>query len=188
MYADPVKVINDNVKLDRQQLLVKNERYGLSKVRNVFVIGAGKACVKMAYGLERILEDRITEGYVNVLRGTGDPCKTRRIRLNEASHPLPDEAGTSGTLRMIELIREAKRGDVVICLISGGGSALMPLPKEGVSLDEKIMITKELLRAGANINELNAVRKHLSGVKGGWLAKSVGGAPDYQLDTLGCRG
>lgn len=173
--ADPVKVINDNVKLDGQQLLVKNERYDVSKVKRVFVIGAGKACAQMAYGIEKVLDDRITEGYVNILRGTGNRYQTHRIKLNEASHPLPDEAGVAGALRMKELIREAKGGDVVICLMSGGGSALMPLPREGVSLDEKITITNELLKAGANINELNAVRKHLSGVKGGWLAKSAGG-------------
>jgi glycerate 2-kinase len=131
----------------------------------------------MAVGIEGILEDRITEGYLNVLRGTVTKGQTlHRIKLNEASHPLPDEAGVAGSQKMKELIRDAKESDLVICLLSGGGSSLMPLPGEGVSLDEKVTITKALLRAGATINELNAVRKHLSAIKGGRLAKAAGGA------------
>ena len=131
----------------------------------------------MAVGVQGILRDRITEGYWNVLRGSVPKTQTyHRIKLNETSHPLPDEAGVAGAQKMKELIRDAGESDLVLCLISGGGSALMPLPREGVSLDEKVRITKALLNAGATINELNSVRKHLSDIKGGWLAKAAGGA------------
>lgn len=175
--ADPVRVIKDKVKLEGHRLFVNNERYDLTKVKRIFVVGAGKACARMAFGIQEILEDRITEGYLNVLRGTAAKGQSYdRIKLNEASHPLPDEAGVAGSRRMKELIRNAKESDLVICLLSGGGSSLMPLPREGVSLDEKVTTTKALLKAGATINELNVVRKHLSDIKGGWLAKAAGGA------------
>jgi glycerate 2-kinase len=179
--ADPLRVINNTVRRDGNQLLVKNERYDLDKAKRIFVIGAGKACAQMAQAMEIILNDKVTDGLVNILRGTGVKYQTHRIKLNEASHPLPDESGVAGSLRMEELVRQARRGDLVICLISGGGSALMPLPTEGLSLNDKVSVTKELLKAGASINELNAVRKHLSRIKGGWLAKSVSGA---QVITL----
>ena len=175
--ADPVRVIKEKVRLEGHQLLVNNARYDLSKFKRIFVVGAGKGCVRMAVGVQEILRDRITEGYLNVLRGSVPKTQTyHRIKLNEASHPLPDEAGVAGAQKMKELIRDAGESDLVLCLISGGGSALMPLPREGVSLDEKVRITKALLNAGATINELNSVRKHLSDIKGGWLAKAAGGA------------
>ena len=166
----------ENLKLDGSRLFVRHEPYDLSHVKGIYVVGAGKACAQMALALENILGDRITEGCVNILRGTGGEYHTERITLNEASHPLSDQAGVRGSERMIQLAENAGKSDLVICLISGGGSALMPLPRKGVSLNEKQTITKSLLRAGANINELNAVRKHLSEIKGGWLAKKVGGA------------
>lgn len=181
MAANPVRVMTENVRLEGAQFIVKNEGYDLAKVDRIFVVGAGKACGQMAYALEKILGDRITEGYVNILRGAKGLYQTYRIKLNEASHPLPDDAGVEGTKRMMRVIGDARGGDLVVCLISGGGSALMPLPREGVSLEEKQKLTDALLKVGANINELNAVRKHLSDVKGGWLARRVNEA---QVVTL----
>jgi len=178
--SDPVKAVNRKVRLDGQHLLVENDRYDLGKFEKVFVVGAGKASAQMAYAVETILEDRITDGVVNVPRNTIAKVSTDRIKLNEASHPLPDESGVAGALKMKELLTEAKKGDLVICLISGGGSALMPLPSEGLTLEDKLSVTRQLLMTGANINELNTVRKHLSRIKGGWLAKSV----DAQILTL----
>jgi len=166
----------ENLKLDGSRLFVRHETYDLSHVEHIYVVGAGKACAQMALALENMLGDRITEGCVNILRGTGGKYRTQRITLNEASHPLSDQAGVRGSKKMIQLAENARKNDLVICLISGGGSALMPLPRKGLSLHEKQTITKSLLRAGANINELNAVRKHLSEIKGGWLAKKVDGA------------
>lgn len=174
--ANPLRVIIENLKLDGSRLFVRHEIYDLSHVEDIYVVGAGKACAQMALALENMLGDRITEGCVNILRGTGGKYRTERITLNEASHPLSDQAGVRGSERMIRLAEKARKSDLIICLISGGGSALMPLPRKGLRLNEKQTITKSLLRAGANINELNAVRKHLSEIKGGWLAKKVGGA------------
>lgn len=174
--ADPLRIIAEKVRLVGSNLVVENETIDLSRLSRILVVGAGKGCARMASALEKVLGNRITEGYVNILRGTGDNVKTKRIRFNEASHPIPDEAGLEGSARMIELVQGATQNDLVICLISGGGSALLPLPTKGLGLDEKIIVTQALLEAGANINELNTVRKHLSGIKGGWLAKNVGGA------------
>jgi glycerate 2-kinase len=175
--ADPIRVIKDKVSLKGHQLLVGSDRYDLTKIKRIFVIGAGKACPGMAIGMQQILSDRITEGYLNVVRGTATRGQThRRIKLNEASHPLPDEAGVEGARVMKEIVRDARDNDLVICLISGGGSSLMSLPRDGVTLDEEVAITKALLKAGATISELNAVRKHLSDIKGGWLAKAAGAA------------
>lgn len=179
--ADPMRVIEDSVRLDGSLLVVKNDSYDLSNVKRIFVIGAGKACAQMAHAMETILGDRITDGFVNVPRGAQIDFRSSRIRFNEALHPLPDASGVAGALRMKELVGNAKKGDLVICLLSGGGSALMPLPRDGVSLSDKVNITEKLLQAGARISEINAVRKHLSSIKGGWLAKSVAGA---QVVTL----
>ena len=99
--------------------------------------------------------------------------KRNVIELNEASHPVPDEAGVKGTLRIMALAEQAEEDDLVICLISGGGSSLMPLPREGISLKDKQALTNMLLKSGAAITEINAVRKHLSAFKGGWLAKKA---------------
>ena len=178
--SDPMKAVMRNVRVEGKQLLVEKDSYDLEKFERTFVVGAGKASARMAEAVETLLGDRITDGLVNVPRNTASPS-TRKIQLNNASHPLPDESGVAGSIRMKNLLAKAKKDDLVICLISGGGSALMPLPTEGLSLGDKQSVTKQLLTAGATINELNAVRKHLSKIKGGWLAKSADGA---QILTL----
>jgi glycerate-2-kinase len=108
---------------------------------------------------------------VNIPYGTSQ--KTKVIELNEASHPVPDEAGVVGTSRIMAIAEQAKENDLIICLISGGGSSLMPLPREGISIEDKQILTNALLKSGAEISEINAVRKHLSAFKGGWLAKKA---------------
>jgi glycerate-2-kinase len=137
----------------------------------VYVLGGGKASGSMASGLEDVLGKRITKGFVNVPQG--DNHKTSIVKLQGASHPIPDEAGVAGTRQMLSLAEEAKENDLVITLISGGGSSLMPLPRDGVSLEDKKELTDRLLKSGAKISEINTVRKHLSGFKGGWLAKKA---------------
>jgi glycerate 2-kinase len=121
--------------------------------------------------IEEILGSRITCGFVNVPYGT--QRETRIIELHEASHPIPDEAGVEGTRRMMEIAEQAVADDLLVCLLSGGGSSLMPLPRKGVSLEDKQAVTSGLLKSGAAIGEINVVRKHLSGFKGGWLAKKA---------------
>ena len=125
----------------------------------------------MAQALEEILNDKITDGVVNVPKESEGKYNTDIIKLHGSSHPIPSQNGVSGVEKMMSLVKEANENDLIICLISGGGSALMPFPIDEITLEEKQIITKKLLLAGANINELNAVRKHLSKFKGGGLAK-----------------
>jgi glycerate 2-kinase len=169
--ADPVKILKDKLKLDSTTLCIDGKFFDLQKIKHVYVVGGGKAAAAMAKAVEEILGSYITDGAVNVPYGTKPETKT--IKLQQASHPVPDEAGIEGVKHIMEIAKQATADDLVICLISGGGSSLMPLPREGVTLQEKQEITGELLRSGASIAEVNIVRKHLSSFKGGWLAKTA---------------
>ncbi len=162
--------MGNHVKITGDQLEVLGKRYPLKEIGRVLVIGGGKASAGMALSLEGLLGERIEAGVVNIPRNLELSRRPRRIRLLEAGHPLPDAEGERGVEEMLGLLKDAGRGDLVICLLSGGGSALMPFPVEGIALEDKHLVTKMLLEAGASIWELNAVRKHLSAVKGGRLA------------------
>ncbi len=134
------------------------------------VVGAGKASAAMA----RAVEDRWTgpiEGLVVTRYGYRVPC--RRIEIVEAAHPVPDAEGRAAARRILDLVRGCGEGDLVLCLISGGGSALLALPAEGLTLADKQAVNRALLASGATISEMNAVRKHLSAVKGGRLAAAA---------------
>jgi hydroxypyruvate reductase len=131
------------------------------------VIGAGKAAASMARGFEAYW-DAPLEGMVITRYGYG--VKTSRIVVAEAAHPVPDQAGIEATQRMLDMVSGLSADDLVVCLISGGGSALMPAPIEGISLAEKQAVNRALLASGATISEMNCVRRHLSRVKGGRLA------------------
>jgi hydroxypyruvate reductase len=144
-------------------------RRNFDAFRNIYVIGAGKAGASMAQAAERVLGRRITAGLINVK--DGHVAKLRRIELNQCGHPVPDERGVAGSTRIAEIAAAATREDLVICLVSGGASALLPLPAEGITLEEKQATTRLLLACGANIHEINAVRKHISRIKGGQLAR-----------------
>ena len=131
------------------------------------VIGAGKASAAMA----RAVEDHWSgplEGLVITRYGYGVPC--RRIEIVEAAHPVPDAAGLAASKRLLDYVSGLTADDFVLCLISGGGSALMPLPRDGISLEDKQAVNTALLRSGATITEMNCVRRHLSAIKGGRLA------------------
>jgi hydroxypyruvate reductase len=140
----------------------------------VLVLGCGKAGAAMACAVEAVLGDRIAEGFVVVKDGYTLP--TRVVELAEAGHPVPDRRGQAAAERMLSLARSAGPRDLVIFLISGGGSALLPAPAPPLTLEEKQDVTRLLLAAGADIGELNAVRKHLSMLKGGQLARAAGPA------------
>jgi glycerate 2-kinase len=170
--ADPRGLIKSKVKLKEGLLTINKHLFDLKKFHNIFVVGGGKASGLMAEALEIILKDRITDGCLNVPYASGH-YEVRRIKLQEASHPVPDEAGVKGTRRMLDFANQADENDLVICLISGGGSSLMPLPRDEISLQDKKIVTEALLKSGAPINEINAVRKHISDFKGGWLAKKA---------------
>jgi len=133
----------------------------------VIVIGAGKAAASMAKELEEQWSGPL-EGRVIVPYGHGADC--RWIEVIEASHPVPDEAGVAAAAEILKSVSKLSADDTVVCLISGGGSSLLCLPAEGVSLNEKQDITSQLLNAGAAIHEINCVRKKLSAIKGGKLA------------------
>jgi glycerate 2-kinase len=148
--------------------------YHLDQYERVFVVGGGKAGAPMAQALAEILGDRLTGGWVNVKQGhlvqeTLPPALT----IHEARHPIPDEAGRHGAAQILRMVEEAMAQDLVFCLISGGGSALLPLPVKGITLADLQALTDALLRCGATINEINAVRKHCSQIKGGQLARAA---------------
>jgi len=167
--ADPVQAVRRHVSLEDGALKVARRRYRLENYDRILVLGAGKASAAMAKALERVLGRRISGGLVNVKYGHTAPL--RRIELNECGHPVPDAAGVEGARRIASIAAEAGERDLILCPISGGGSALMPLPAEPVTLDEKQETTRLLLACGATIHEINAVRKHISAIKGGQLSR-----------------
>lgn len=168
--ADPVDAILRHVELSGDRLRVAEKRYDLSRMSALYVIGAGKASARMAQALEQIFGERLS-GIVNVKYGHGVPLKA--IKINEAGHPLPDEAGVRGTLEILRLVEQCDEQNLVFSLLSGGGSALLPCPADGLTLQDKQRTTQILLDCGATIQEINAVRKHLSRVKGGRLAQAA---------------
>ena len=167
--AAPSEAVLRHVKLARNVLNVGRQRYRLDAFRNVYVIGAGKASAQMAQPIERLLGKRIAAGLINVKYD--HTARLRRIALNECGHPIPDRNGELGAQRIADIARQAGPDDLVVCLISGGASALLPLPTPPLTLEEKQATTRLLLHCGANIHELNCVRKHISAVKGGQLAQ-----------------
>jgi len=167
--VDPVIAVKRHLRLEDSILSVENRTYDLTNYNEVHIVGAGKASAAMAKPLEDILGDRIKASAVNVKYGHAVPLKI--VRVNEAGHPIPDEEGLKGTKQIIQLLQETGERDLVICLVSGGGSALLPSPAEGLTLENKQRVTKLLLEVGATIHEINAVRKHISQVKGGRLAR-----------------
>jgi len=168
----PSNLLRESVRYHRtaKRLVVGGVDYNLSRGR-VFVVGGGKASGLMAEEIEKIIGPQmITSGSVN--------CKangyvTKKIEVIQAGHPVPDEAGVYGVRNMLAMKGRynISKNDLVLCLISGGGSSLMPCPVSGVSLEDKQDITQLLLRCGADIKEINTVRKHLSLIKGGGLGK-----------------
>ena len=167
--VDPVVAVKQHLNYLDGRLEIQGRTYDLSEFENVYVIGMGKASASMARAIEDLLGERCTDGIINVKHGHSVPLEV--IKINEARHPIPDRAGLMGTERIIELLEQTGEKDLVLCLISGGGSALLPAPYEGLTLEDKQQTTKVLLESGANIHEINALRKHISRVKGGRLAR-----------------
>src|SRR5215475_3999980 len=165
--ANPDTCIRNFVQIDGNVLSIGGKHIPIRS--RLIVIGAGKPSAKMAQVIEEIIGRYISGGLVVTKYGHGQPLE--RIRLVEAGHPIPDAAGVQAMQETRELLKGLTGDDIVLCLVSGGGSALWPAPAEGITLEEKQEVTSLLLRAGATIRELNAVRKHLSAVKGGQLAR-----------------
>ncbi len=167
--VDPVNAVKGHLTIQDSKLTVGIKTYDLDQYEHIYVIGAGKASAAIAQAIEKIFGDRVKTGIINVKYGHSLPLKT--IKINQAGHPIPDEAGLKGTQQIIQLLKQTREKDLVLCLISGGGSALLPYPAEGLTLEDKQKTTKCLLECAATIHEINAIRKHISQVKGGRLAR-----------------
>ena len=152
-------------------LTVDQQTYDLNKFTTILVVGAGKGSALMAKAIEFILGDRITAGCISVKYGY--VANLKKIELREAGHPLPDRNGLVNAEKIFNLVSSADANTLVFCLISGGGSALLPLPANGIPLEDKQKTTELLLASGATIHEINTLRKHLSAIKGGQLAKAA---------------
>ncbi len=169
--VDPASCIKNYLKRKGSELRVGGSVYDLDSYKNIYVVGAGKAGGAMAQALEELLGDRITEGFVSTKY---DTCtKTMTIRQWEANHPIPDENSLKAGEKILEIAKKAEKDDLLICLISGGGSALMESLYSDITLEDMKKTTGLLLKAGANIDEINAIRKHISRVKGGRLAEAA---------------
>jgi glycerate 2-kinase len=182
--VDSYQMMIRHVRLDGSRLIITAGagpcEADLDSYSRILVLGAGKASARMARALEDILGDRISGGLVSVKYGHGEPLK--RIEVVEAGHPLPDANGEEAARRIAGLAEAADARTLVLNLVSGGGSALLPLPADGLTLAEKQDMTSLLLASGADIHEINCVRKHLSRVKGGRLLRLL--APARSLNFI----
>jgi glycerate 2-kinase len=186
--VDPEAAVRNCVRREGNRLFVGERAYALDRYQRIFLIGAGKGTAPMAKALEEILGDHLTSGWIIVKYGYGMPLE--KTRTMEAGHPIPDEAGLEATEFVLGKMQECGEEDLIVCAFSGGGSALLPAPFPPLSFDEKQQTTRLLLESGATINEINAVRKHLSRSKGGRLATTAYPATLISLmlsDVIGDR-
>jgi glycerate 2-kinase len=171
--GDPVSSVQKWIKLDPDRLKIADCEVDLAKVGKIVVVGGGKAGVAMAIAIEQLLDGWLSEGIVNIPEGTSPVAYNGKIKFIEVRHPIPSEAGVVGAREMLSLVQKLGEHDLVIFVLSGGGSAIIPLPADGITLAQLQETTRLLLNSGATINELNIVRKHLSAVKGGQLARAA---------------
>lgn len=173
--VDPYNAVRTAVRRDEASLIIDQHEMRLDRFERIFAIGVGKAVYPMALAMADLLGDDLTSGLVITKEGhlleKVDRSRLGRIRVFEAGHPIPDKRGEIATRELMELVRNARAADLILCLISGGGSALMTAPVAGVELEELQILTNLLLRSGANINEINTLRKHLDLAKGGGIAR-----------------
>lgn len=176
--VDPAAAVRRHLQIIEGELHVAGESWSLAALERIWLLSAGKAAAPMAAAAGELLEPYLKAGLVvtKYAHATGATLPAR-VQVIEAGHPVPDEAGHRGAAAMLELLAESASRDLVLVLLSGGGSALLPLPVPGVTLPELQATTELLLRSGATIAELNAVRKHLSRLKGGQLARAAAPAP-----------
>lgn len=170
--ADPARIVRRHLRLDGRTIQADGLRFPLKDYRRIFVIGGGKASGYMAQEVEKLLGRWITKGLIIVPDYLPRPMD-RRITYRPATHPIPTRKNMESVLAMLELVEDVSRNDLVLVLLSGGGSALMPLPVRGIPLRDEADVTSLLLTSGASIDEINTVRKHLSQIKGGRLAERL---------------
>lgn len=169
--VDPFQATRAMLERRGNLLIVEGREYDLNRYQRVLVVGAGKAGAPMAQAVEAVLGDRISDGLVVVK--TDHSAPTKHIEIAEASHPRPNDAGVAAGKRILQLANEATQDDLVIALLSGGGSALLVSPAQGLTLADVQMMTDALLASGATIHEVNCLRKHCETLKGGLLARAV---------------
>ncbi len=173
--VDPFTAVTHFVRREGDTLIVAGRPYDLTAYRSVYLVGMGKAGVPMAEAVEQVAAERLSSGVVIVKYGHGGGLRVTRVL--EAGHPEPDEAGLEASGQLLDFIRRnVTSQDLLFVVISGGGSALAPAPAAGISLADKKRATSLLLRSGATIHEMNALRKHLSRIKGGRLLAHASGA------------
>jgi len=164
-------LIKRYVSTNKNILQIEKISFDLSSIDNIYVVGAGKASAAMGQAMESILGNRISGG--NIITKYDHSLPLKFIDITEAGHPIPDENGIKGTGQILSIVNKAGKDDLVICLISGGGSALLADLPEGCTLEELKALSSLLLKSGAEITEMNCIRKHLSQVKGGLLSKAA---------------
>lgn len=191
--VDPYEAVNRFVRREGNRLFLGEQdspdvELDLEAFDHVYLVGGGKATAPMARAMEGLLGERIDAGVISVKYGFTDDLN--RTEISEAGHPLPDRNGVKGTQKILALLERAGERDLVLSLISGGGSALLPQPADGITLEEKQAVTRTLLECGASIDEINTVRKHISSSKGGQMARAAYPATIINLmlsDVVGDR-
>lgn len=185
--VDPYHLILEQLTFNDTDLIIQGKvNINLSEFENIYVIGAGKGTAPMALAMEELLGSKINAGAINVKYGHGQ--KLEKIKLFEAGHPILDENTLMNTNKILEIVDKASANDLVFVLITGGGSALLELLPESIELDDLASLNQLLLSSGAAIDEINTIRKHLSLIKGGQLAKRIGPARIVSLilsDVIG---
>lgn len=169
--ADPGREVRAHVHLNGNNLVVYGKEFDLNRYARIFLFGAGKATLPITQVLEEMLGDRISDGVVILKKGSQSTL--RRVQVFYGAHPIPDEEGNRGAKAMLAMADGLTEKDLVIAAFTGGSSALLPLPANGISLADKQEVNRILLSCGAEITQINAVRKHLSQVKGGLLARHI---------------
>jgi glycerate 2-kinase len=186
--VDPAEAVYKFMSRVGDQILIADRSYNLRDANRVFLIGAGKAAVPMADAVSEVLRADLTRGIIITKYHHVDRALPDRIRVYEAGHPVPDQSSVDAARDLAALLCKVTPRDLIVCVISGGGSALMTLPADGISLADLQATTQLLLRAGATIHQINTLRKHLDVIKGGGLARLANGAPLVTLilsDVIG---
>ncbi|MBY9002954.1 MAG: DUF4147 domain-containing protein, partial [Candidatus Lokiarchaeota archaeon] len=185
----PRRLIERSVKVINDTLCVQDDAYPLEDFNSLYIIGGGKASADMFFSLEKLLlklPNIRYQGIINVPQNQDMSNYDMKsdVEINPASHPIPNKSGFEGARKMMQFINKSTSNDLIIFLISGGGSALLPLPREGITLEELKTLNSLLIASGASIQEINVVRKHVSSLKGGNLAKKVHATSGARLLSL----
>ena len=169
--ADPERCVFEHVSVEGEDLRIEGKTYNLPSYENVFVVSFGKAASAMAAAVEKLLGDTVADGIV--VSGSRPREGFRRMRFMMSSHPVPDEKSVAAARAVMALLEKTGPSDLVLFLISGGGSSMLAMPREGLSLEDKSRVTEQLLISGVDTYGLNTVRKKLSKIKGGGLLKQA---------------